>query len=106
MKSTLFFLFVVLLSASCVTSKQNQDSVKDKEVNEQWDFCQCVVMLDSIDSALENPKLTPVQVDKLMERWDYLDKMCKEVTTFDNETPEDRSKHEKRVMKCLEEVKK
>jgi hypothetical protein len=36
-----------------------------------------------------------------MSRWEYVDSKCKELTTFDNTTPEEREKHKKRVDKCL-----
>lgn len=74
-----------------------------KKYGEQWDFCKCVIANDSITDAFEK-KLTPEQEEKLMTRWDYVDKKCKELTTFDNTTPEERLKHEKRVNKCLKEA--
>lgn len=73
-----------------------------KKYGEQWDFCSCVVANDSITDAFEK-KLTPEQEDKLMKRWDYVDSKCKELTTFDNQTPEERARHDKRVEKCLKE---
>ncbi len=74
-----------------------------KKYGEQWDFCKCIIANDSITDAFEK-KLTPEQEEKLMTRWDYVDKKCKELTTFDNTTPEERMKHEKRVNKCLKEA--
>ena len=73
-----------------------------KKYGEQWDFCTCIVKNDSITDAFEK-KLTPQQEEKLMARWEYVDNKCKELTTFDNTTPEERAKHEKRVNKCLKE---
>ena len=73
-----------------------------KKFGEQWDFCSCVVANDSITDAFEK-KLTPSQEEKLMARWDYVDSKCKELTTTPNTTPEERAKHDKRVMKCLKE---
>ena len=73
-----------------------------KKYGEQWDFCNCVVALDSINDAVEKAK-TDAQFDKLMARFEYVDMKCKEITTFDNQTPEERAKHDKRVMKCLKE---
>ncbi|ASS48784.1 MAG: hypothetical protein A3D31_06425 [Candidatus Fluviicola riflensis] len=81
--------------------KENHEKIV-KKFGEQWDFCTCIVANDSITDAFEK-KLTPKQEEKLMARWDYVDKKCKELTTFDNTTPEERAKHEKRVMKCLKE---
>lgn len=73
-----------------------------KKFGEQWDFCTCVVANDSITDAFEK-KLTPEQEEKLMARWEYVDLKCKELTTEPNTTPEERAKHDKRVMKCLKE---
>lgn len=81
--------------------KENHEKIV-KKFGEQWDFCTCIIANDSITDAFEK-KLTPKQEEKLMARWDYVDKKCKELTTFDNTTPEERAKHEKRVMKCLKE---
>jgi hypothetical protein len=75
-----------------------------KKYGEQWDFCKCVVALDSIDDAVQNSTLTDAQVEKLMNRWDHVDNKCKEITTFDNQTPDERAKHEKRVSRCLKEA--
>lgn len=82
--------------------KENHDKIV-KKFGEQWDFCNCIVALDSINDAFESSKITDKQAEKLMERWDYVDKKCKEVTTYDNTTPEERARHDKRVAKCLKE---
>lgn len=81
--------------------KENHEKIV-KKYGEQWDFCKCVVANDSINDAFEK-KLTPEQEAKLMARWDYVDLKCKELTTFDNTTPEEREKHDKKVMKCLKQ---
>ncbi len=73
-----------------------------KKYGEQWDFCKCVVANDSITDAFEKT-LTPSQETKLMARWEYVDNKCKELTTTPNTTPEERTKHEKRVNKCLKQ---
>lgn len=87
-----------------MTKEQKINHVKIvKKYGEQWDFCKCVIATDSIDDAVENSKLTDDQVTKLMERWDYVDKKCKELTTFENQTPDERAKHDKNVIKCLKE---
>lgn len=85
-------------------SKEQQENRAKivKKYGEQWDFCTCIVKNDSITDAFEK-KLTPQQEEKLMARWDYVDNKCKELTTFDNTTPEERARHEKRVNKCLKE---
>lgn len=92
-----------LMKDTATTSSGEQKEIHDKIVKkygEQWDFCTCIVANDSITDAFEK-KLTPAQESKLLARWDYVDRKCKELTTFDNTTPEERAKHEKRVNKCL-----
>jgi len=82
--------------------RDNHDKIV-KKYGEQWDFCKCVVANDSITDVAEKGKLTDKQYDALMARWEYVDTKCKELTTFDNTTPEERDKHEKRVNKCLKQ---
>jgi len=81
--------------------KENHEKIV-KKFGEQWDFCSCVVANDSITDAFEKT-LTPKQEEKLMARWDYVDTKCKELTTTPNTTPEERAKHDRRVMKCLKQ---
>jgi hypothetical protein len=73
----------------------------EEKYGEQWDFCHCVVVNDSIDKAIKGGNST----DKLMERWDYVDKKCQAFRIQDpNRTPEERDAHERRVKKCLKEA--
>lgn len=72
----------------------------EKKYGEQWDFCACILKNDSINKAFKN-KLTPEQEDKLIDRWDFVETKCKELTTFDNTTPEERAIYQARVKKCL-----
>ena len=72
----------------------------EQKFGEQWEFCDCIVRLDSITDAFEK-KTTPAQEEKLMARWEYVDVKCKEVTTNASTTPEERVKHENKVKKCL-----
>lgn len=87
------------VSAPSKEQKENHEKIV-KKYGEQWDFCKCVVANDSITDAFEK-KLTPEQEERLMARWDYVDKKCKELTTMPNTTPEERALHDKRVMDCL-----
>jgi len=82
--------------------KENHEKIV-KKYGEQWDFCTCIVANDSITDAFEKGKMTPQQEEKLMARWEYVDSKCKELTTAPSTTPEERAKHDKRVMKCLKE---
>ena len=71
---------------------------------EQWDFCSCVLINDSINKALEKT-LSDKQTDKLMARWEFVDTKCKDFLTTPNTTPEERSKHEWKVKQCLKNAK-
>jgi hypothetical protein len=82
--------------------KENHEKIV-KKFGEQWDFCACIVANDSITDAFEKGKMTPEQETKLMARWEYVDSKCKELTTSPSTTPEERAKHDKKVMKCLKE---
>lgn len=85
-----------------VENKENHEKIV-KKYGEQWDFCTCVVANDSINDAFEKGNMTPKQEEKLMARWEYVDNKCKELLTTPNTTPEERAKHDKKVMKCLKQ---
>ncbi len=73
----------------------------EKKYGEQWDFCHCVVVNDSIDKAIKGGNSS----DKLMARWDIVDNKCQAFRIQDpNRTPEQRDLHERRVKKCLKEA--
>ena len=73
----------------------------EAKYGEQWDFCHCVVVNDSIDKAIKAGNTE----DRLIERWDYVDKKCQAFRIQDpNRTPEERDAHERRVKKCLKEA--
>jgi len=81
--------------------------VIEKKYGEQWGFCECVVVNDSVNNALiattnfEGPKF-----DRLMERSDFVTQKCQAFLSMDaSKTPEERLKHEKKVKKCLKEAK-
>nr|WP_294858356.1 hypothetical protein [uncultured Fluviicola sp.] len=88
--------------AVSVELKENHEKIV-KKYGEQWDFCTCVVANDSINDAFEKGGMTPKQEEKLMARWEYVDNKCKEMLTTPNTTPEERARHDKKVMKCLKQ---
>ncbi|WP_341901167.1 hypothetical protein [Fluviicola taffensis] len=88
--------------AISVELKENHEKIV-KKYGEQWDFCTCVVANDSINDAFEKGGMTPKQEEKLMARWEYVDNKCKEMLTTPNTTPEERARHDKKVMKCLKQ---
>ena len=85
-----------------IENKENHEKIV-KKYGEQWDFCTCVVANDSINDAFEKGNMTPKQEEKLMARWEHVDNKCKELLTTPNTTPEERAKHDKKVMKCLKQ---
>jgi len=84
------------------TSELNESIAKiEKKYGEQWDFCHCVVVNDSIDKAIKAGNTD----DILLERWDHVDKKCQAFRIQDaNRTPEQRELHEKKVRTCLKEA--
>jgi len=80
-----------------VDFKENKAKI-EKKYGEQWDFCKCVVLNDSIDKAVKAGNMD----DKLMERFDEVDLKCKSFLVMDNSrTPEERLLHDKKIAKCL-----
>ena len=83
-----------------VDFKENK-KVIEKKFGEQWDFCTCVVLNDSIDKAVKAGNMD----DKLMERFDVVDQKCKSFLVMDNSrTPEEMMLHDKKIQKCLREA--
>lgn len=83
-----------------VDFKENKKKI-EKVYGEQWDFCHCVVVNDSIDKAVKAGNFD----DKLMKRFDEVDLKCKAFLVMDNSrTPEERMLHEKKIKKCLREA--
>jgi hypothetical protein len=78
---------------------ENHDKIV-KTYGEQWGFCECVIANDSINKATQK-NLSDKDMDRLLERWDYVEQKCKEFLTSPNTTPEERLAHEKKVKKCL-----
>ena len=91
------------LQSSMSDSIELKESVAkiEEKYGEQWDFCQCVVVNDSIDRAIKLGNTT----DKLLDRWDLVDRKCQAFRIQDpNRTPEEREAHERKVNKCLREA--
>lgn len=77
--------------------KENKKKI-EAEYGEQWDFCKCVVLNDSLDKAAKSGEMD----DNFMKRFDEVDTHCKAFLVMDNtRTPEERAKHEKKIAKCL-----
>lgn len=87
--------------------KENLAKIEQK-YGEQWGFCECVVVNDSIDQAVKKTTdFDTPEAEKLLNRFDYVSKKCQAFLGMDtNRTPEERQKHEKKVKRCLRETKK
>ncbi len=84
------------------TVKRNTDSLTAK-YGEQWDFCHCVKVGDSINKALQSSKLSSSAFQRLSDRFDVVEQKCKAFRIEDpNRTPDERSRHKVKVNKCLE----
>lgn len=87
-------------------SEEFIESLKEieKKYGEQWDFCTCVIKNDSINKAFSNP-VSDAEFERLSDRFDVIDEKCKAFLVHDpNITPEERSRHEQKVRKCLKEA--
>ena len=83
-----------------VDFKENKKEI-EKVFGEQWDFCHCVVVNDSIDKAVKAGNFD----DKLLERFDEVEVKCKSFLVMDNSrTPEERTLHEKKIKNCLRDA--
>ncbi len=94
----------LMVKDTMINSKEEATDNHEKIVQkygEQWDFCNCVVKMDSITDAMENKKMTPAQEEKTFERWDFIETKCKEFLTFDQTNPDERAAHQRKVNKCL-----
>lgn len=89
------------IQTTTTADAETRENIKriEEKYGEQWDFCTCVVKMDSINTALM--EASDEIFDLVMERSDYIDNKCKEVLIQPNNTPEERSKHQQRVRECL-----
>jgi hypothetical protein len=72
----------------------------EKKYGEQWEFCDCVVRNDSVNTAIMETE-DEAQIDLIIQRMDTIEKHCKELLTTPNTTPDERARHERKVNKCL-----
>jgi hypothetical protein len=72
----------------------------EKKYGEQWEFCDCVVRNDSVNTAIMETD-DDAQIDLIIARMDTIEKHCKELLTTPNTTPDERARHERKVNKCL-----
>jgi hypothetical protein len=119
-----FFLFILLLF-SCSQNKAettNETDLSNKKTNPntsnsdfentnriekkygiQWDFCDCVKKNDSIDRILKQQKLSDIELEKILDRANEIERKCKVLLTdLKSNKPSDRAKHQEKVKACLE----
>lgn len=81
--------------------KKNEKKIEAK-YGEQWDFCDCVVKGDSINKAFQKANIPDAEFERLSARFDVIEQKCQAFRVQDaNQTPEQRTAHEKKVRKCL-----
>jgi hypothetical protein len=121
---TLFFLFSCTQKKSCKECEKENKSIsaqkeqKDKGVDkkdlkssvyliekkygEQWDFCACILKGDSVNKAILKPNLSDKQLQKVLNRFEFINKKCQSFKIQDaSRSPEQRERHEKKVKECL-----
>lgn len=91
---------VAVDSAGYIDEESALTTQIEKIYGEQWDFCDCVVKNDSVNTAIMETD-DEAQIDLILTRMDTVDKHCKEMLTTPNTTPEERDRHERKVRKCL-----
>ena len=85
--------------------KQNLAQIEKKH-GVQWDFCTCISANDSINKALQIPNLPDSKLDALIDRLTVVEEKCQAFLVQNpNQTPEERSRHEKKVRDCLKAAK-
>lgn len=91
-----------------VDKKDLKSSVNliEKKYGAQWDFCACISKGDSVNNAILKPNLSDKQLQKLLDRFEYINKKCQSFKIQDaSRSPEQRATHEKKVKECLESIK-
>ncbi|OIQ36224.1 MAG: hypothetical protein BM555_03030 [Crocinitomix sp. MedPE-SWsnd] len=91
-------------SAGYVNEEAETENLIEAIYGEQWDFCDCVVKNDSINTVVEKAD-DDSDYDAIFARMDTIEAHCKTMLTTPNTTPEEREKHNRKVRKCLRNAK-
>ncbi|MFT5822923.1 MAG: hypothetical protein ACI8ZM_004180 [Crocinitomix sp.] len=91
---------VAIDSAGYIDEDNALTSQIEKKYGEQWEFCDCVVRNDSVNTAIMETD-DDAQIDLILVRMDTIEKHCKELLTAPNTTPDERARHDRKVNKCL-----
>ncbi|MBU2018366.1 MAG: hypothetical protein KJ941_01860 [Bacteroidetes bacterium] len=71
----------------------------EKKYGNQWDFCRCIIMNDSLDQLIKKGAELD---DAFMTKFDEVDQKCKAFLTMSpNQTPDERKLHEQKIRECL-----
>jgi hypothetical protein len=77
--------------------RENKEKI-EAIYGEQYDFCHCVVLNDSLNRVAKSGNFD----DNFMDRMEEVSNACKSFLVMDgNRTPEERDKHQKKIDKCL-----
>jgi len=95
---------VAVDSAGYLDEEEALTTKIEKTYGVQWDFCDCVVKNDSVNTAILETD-DDNEIDIIFARMEVIDQHCKELLTTPNTTPEERAKHERKVRKCLKAAK-
>ncbi len=90
-----------------VTEFKENLKVIEQKYGQQWGFCECVTVNDSIDKAVKAlSDFDSKHAELLLERFEYVSDKCQAFIGMDaNRTPEQRDEHQKKVKKCLKNAK-
>jgi hypothetical protein len=95
---------VTVDSAGYINEDEALTGTIEKIYGEQWEFCDCVVKNDSVNTAIMDTD-DDAMIDLILVRMEIIDQHCKEMLTTPNKTPEEREKHERKVKNCLRAAK-
>ena len=87
-----------------VNEELETNNIIEATYGEQWDFCDCVVKNDSVNTVLEEAG-DDADYDAILARMDVIDMHCKSMLTTPNTTPDEREAHNRKVRKCLKNAK-
>ena len=101
--TTLIDSSLFMYDSGYVDEALETNNLIEAKYGEQWEFCDCVVKNDSVNTAIENA--SDEEFDAILERMDVIDQHCKTMLTAPNTTPDEREAHDRKVRKCLKNAK-
>lgn len=93
-------------SGKYISERKEKEILTSKittKYGQQYSFCDCIQKGDSLNNALKNKKLSDKELDRLILRFDEIDKKCQSFRLNDaNATPRQRLQYKKKVKECLQ----